>query len=85
MDLVAGVKKVVVIMDHTTKAGAPKLLKKCSLPLTGVEVVDMIVTDLGVFEIADGKMTLSELAPEVTVKEVREKTEAEFKIKEGLG
>lgn len=84
MDLVAGVKKVVVIMDHVSKSGDPKLLKKCTLPLTGVGVVDMVITDLGVFEIADGEMTLIELAPDVTVDEIRAKTEAGFKVSELL-
>ena len=86
MDLVAGVKKVVVIMEHTAKAkdGSvdPKLLHKCNLPLTGAGVVDMVITDLAVFNIdrAGGGMTLIELAPGVTVDEVKQKTEASFKI-----
>jgi len=84
MDLVAGVKKVVVTMDHNAKSGAPKLLKKCSLPLTGVGVVDMVVTDLGVFEIDEQGMTLIELAPDVTVDEVKERTEAGFKVADDL-
>src|SRR5471030_2402314 len=58
MDLVAGVKRVVVVMDHCEKSGAPKLLKDCSLPLTGKGVVDLLITDLGVFEIAGGGVTL---------------------------
>jgi len=84
MDLVAGVKKVVVTMDHNSKSGAPKLLKKCSLPLTGVGVVDMVITDLGVFEIDESGMTLTELAPDVTVDEVRERTEASFRVADKL-
>jgi 3-oxoacid CoA-transferase subunit B len=86
MDLVAGVKRVVVIMEHTAKAkdGSVdrKLLHKCSLPLTGAGVVDMVITDLAVFNIdkKKGGMTLIELAPGVTVDEVKEKTEADFKI-----
>src|SRR5476651_108303 len=81
MDLVAGVKKVVVIMEHTAK-DEPKLLHKCKLPLTGAGVVDMVITDLAVFNIdrAGGGMTLIELAPGVTVDEVTKKTEASFKI-----
>jgi 3-oxoacid CoA-transferase subunit B len=81
MDLVAGVKKVVVIMEHTAK-DAPKLLHKCDLPLTGAGVVDMVITDLAVFNIdrTGGGMTLIELAPGVTVDEVTKKTEASFKI-----
>ena len=84
MDLVAGVKKVVVTMDHNAKSGAPKLLKKCSLPLTGVGVVDLVVTDLGVFEINQAGMTLIELAPDVTVKHIQEKTEARFRVADNL-
>ena len=79
MDLVAGVKRVVVVMDHASKSGAPKLLKECSLPLTGKEVVDMVITNLGVFEVGGGKgMRLIELAPGVMLDEVKELTEAAF-------
>jgi 3-oxoacid CoA-transferase subunit B len=79
MDLVAGVKRVVVVMDHTSKSGAPKLLHECSLPLTGRQVVDMVITNLGVFEIERGKgMTLVELAPDVTVEDVKASTQAAF-------
>jgi 3-oxoacid CoA-transferase subunit B len=80
MDLVAGVKKVVVVMEHSAKDG-PKLLKRCTLPLTGSRVVDLVITDLGVFEIdkLGGKgMRLLERAPGVTVDEIRAKTEAAF-------
>jgi 3-oxoacid CoA-transferase B subunit len=81
MDLVAGVKRVVVVMDHASKAGEPKLLKQCSLPLTGKEVVDMAITNLGVFSIDRGKgMTLIELAPGVSLDEVKAKTEAPFTV-----
>jgi 3-oxoacid CoA-transferase subunit B len=80
MDLVAGVKRVVVVMEHNAKDGTPKLLKQCDLPLTGQGCVDLIITDLGVFTIDDKGMTLIEVAPEVTVDEIREKTEAEFKV-----
>ena len=82
MDLVAGVKRVVVVMEHSAKDGA-KLLKKCNLPLTGERVVDMVVTDLAVFTIdkhGDGGMALIELADGVTLDEVKEKTEAEFRV-----
>jgi 3-oxoacid CoA-transferase subunit B len=81
MDLVAGVKKVVVVMEHTAK-DEPKLLHKCKLPLTGAGVVDMVITDLGVFTIDKkaGGMTLTELAPGVTVEEITKKTEANFKV-----
>ncbi|MFC4347758.1 CoA transferase subunit B [Kordiimonas lipolytica] len=76
MDLVAGVQRVVVIMDHTNKAGEPKLLKSCTLPLTGTQVVDRIVTGLGVFDVTEGGLKVVELAPDVTMDEVRAKTEA---------
>jgi 3-oxoacid CoA-transferase subunit B len=79
MDLVAGVKRVVVLMEHTA-GGKPKLLRDCALPLTGRAVVDMVITDLAVFAIDKkaGTMALVELAPEVTLEELRAKTEAEF-------
>ena len=81
MDLVAGVKRVVVVMDHAAKDGAPKILKECSLPLTGKEVVDMVITNLGVFTVERGKgMTLVELAPGVSLDEVKAQTEATFKV-----
>ena len=82
MDLVAGVKRVIVLMEHTA-GGKPKLLKRCGLPLTGQRVVDMVISELGVFEIArkgDERMVLIELAPGVTEAELREKTEAEYSI-----
>jgi 3-oxoacid CoA-transferase subunit B len=84
MDLVAGVKRVVVVMEHVEKSGAPKLVNACSLPLTGKGVVDLVVTDLGVFDVARGKapLTLLELAPGVTVDEIRAKTEAPFEVAE---
>ena len=78
MDLVAGVGRVVVAMEHTEKSGAPKLVKRCSLPLTGAGVVDLLITDLGVFAFADGKVRLTELASGVTLDELRAKTEAAF-------
>ncbi len=81
MDLVAGVKRVVVVMEHTSKDGAPKLLKQCTLPLTGVGVVDLVITDLGVFEIdkkGHDPMRLVELATGVSIDEVRAKTGASF-------
>jgi 3-oxoacid CoA-transferase subunit B len=82
MDLVAGVKKVVVIMEHSAK-DQPKLLKRCTLPLTGAGVVDMVITDLGVFTIdrkgSDG-MTLIEVAPGTTLDEIKSKTEASYRV-----
>ena len=78
MDLVAGVQRIVVIMDHANKAGESKLLKRCSLPLTGQGVVDRVITNLGVFDIVEGGLRVVELAPEVTMDEVHEKTEAEI-------
>jgi len=82
MDLVAGVGKVVVVMDHVEKSGAPKFLTRCTLPLTGVKVVDLLITDLGVFAIdrKAGGATLTELAPGVSVDEVRAKSEAAFAV-----
>jgi 3-oxoacid CoA-transferase subunit B len=76
MDLVAGVKRVVVIMDHTSKAGETKLLKQCSLPLTGKRVVNRIITNLGVFDVVEGGLKLIEMAPGVTREEVASSTEA---------
>jgi 3-oxoacid CoA-transferase subunit B len=82
MDLVAGVRRVVVVMEHCEKSGAPKVLHRCSLPLTGARVVDLLVTDLAVFEIDRnaGKARLSELASGVSLEEVRAKTEAAFEV-----
>ena len=82
MDLVAGVKRVVVVMDHCEKSGAPKLLKACALPLTGAHVVDLVITELGVFEIdrKAGGVTLIELAAGVTIEEVQAKSEAVIRL-----
>jgi 3-oxoacid CoA-transferase subunit B len=80
MDLVAGVKRVVVVMEHTNKAGESKVLRECRLPLTGKEVVDLIITDLAVFEVSAGGLVLKELAPGVEEAEVRAKTEAEYRV-----
>lgn len=84
MDLVAGVKRIVVIMEHNAKDGSAKLVKQCTLPLTGVGVVDMIITDLAVFHIENGKLILSELAPGITIDEIRAKTEAAFEPAKAL-
>ena len=75
MDLVAGVKKVLVLMDHNAKDGSPKLVTKCSLPLTGKEVVNMIITNLGVFEVDKGIKVL-EIAPNISKQEIVNRTEA---------
>ena len=84
MDLVAGAKRVVVAMDHVTKHGGHKIFERCHLPLTGTRCVDMLITDLAVFTFAGG-MKLIELAPGVTVEEVREKTSASFAVADELG
>jgi 3-oxoacid CoA-transferase subunit B len=86
MDLVAGVKRVVVVMEHTAK-GKPKLLQSCTLPLTGAQVVDLVITDLGVFEIdkaGGGGMTLVEVADGVTLDQIAENTEATYNVASGL-
>jgi 3-oxoacid CoA-transferase subunit B len=86
MDLVAGVKRVVVVMEHVEKSGAPKILQACSLPLTGAGVVDLVVTDLAVFDLARGKrpLTLLEVAPGVSLEEIRAKTGAPFEVSPAL-
>jgi 3-oxoacid CoA-transferase subunit B len=78
MDLVAGVKRVVVIMDHASKAGETKLLKECSLPLTGKQVVNRIITNLGVFDVVDGGLKVVEIAPGVTREEINANTQAKL-------
>jgi 3-oxoacid CoA-transferase subunit B len=83
MDLVAGVKKVVVVMEHQDKNGGSKLLTECNLPLTGAAVVDMVITDLGVFTIdknGDGGMALIELAPGISVEQITAATGAPFRL-----
>ncbi len=80
MDLVAGVKKIVVVMEHNDKSGGAKFVKRCNLPLTGAGVVDMLITDLAVFTLdrKGGLARLIELAPGVTAEEIRAKTEAAY-------
>ena len=82
MDLVAGVKKIIVVMEHVSKDGTPKFLPQCSLPLTGRNVVDMVVTDLAVFQRPDhaAPFRLVELAPGVTADEVAAKTTARYEV-----
>ncbi|HMN95750.1 MAG TPA: 3-oxoacid CoA-transferase subunit B [Phycisphaerales bacterium] len=86
MDLVAGVRRVIVTMEHVNRNGSAKLVPACSLPLTGVACIDMVITDLGVFEMdrARRRFVLTELAPEVTVEEIRAKTTAEFLVAPAL-
>ncbi len=82
MDLVAGVKKIIVIMDHTAKDGSPKFIPECTLPLTGANVIDMIITNLGVFQRSnrEGAFRLIELAPDVTADEVAQGTTAAYEV-----
>ncbi|MEX6723697.1 CoA transferase subunit B [Parapedomonas caeni] len=86
MDLVAGAKRVVVVMEHTAKDGSAKFKERCDLPLTGTGVVDMLITDLAVFsrDAKNGRFELIEMAPGVTVAEIRAKTLAAFKVAPGL-
>jgi 3-oxoacid CoA-transferase B subunit len=80
MDLVAGVKKIIVVMEHVSKDGSPKFIPACTLPLTGKNVVDMIITDLAVFQRPNhmSPFKLIELAPGVTAEEARSKTTASY-------
>ncbi len=82
MDLVAGVKKIIVVMDHTSKAGDPKFIPECSLPLTGTGVVDMIITNLGVFQrpAKDADFRLIELAPGVSEADITDNTTARYEV-----
>ena len=85
MDLVVGAKTVIIAMEHTQKDGSPKILKKCTLPLTAVGVVNFIVTELGVMEMTDKGIVLRELAPGVTVEDIQAKTEATLIIPDVVG
>jgi 3-oxoacid CoA-transferase subunit B len=80
MDLVAGTKRVIIAMEHATKDGAPKIMTKCTLPLTGVEVVDLIVTELAVIEVTPQGLVLREVAPGVRPEAVQKLTEAKLKV-----
>ncbi len=80
MDLVAGARRVIVTMEHTTRDGAAKLLERCTLPLTGTGVVHELVTDLGYFSLGAGGCTLLEIAPSVDLEQIRAQTECEFQV-----
>jgi 3-oxoacid CoA-transferase len=81
MDLVAGVKRVVAVMEHTSKDGTPKILKECTLPITGVGVVSLIITELAVFEVkSGGGLVLTEVHGNASVDDIRAKTGAPFEV-----
>jgi len=81
MDLVAGAKRVIIAMEHATREGKPKILKKCSLPLTGVEVVDTIVTELCLIDVTDEGLVLKEIRPGISVEEIQRLTEPKLIVK----
>jgi 3-oxoacid CoA-transferase subunit B len=85
MDLVAGAKRVIIAMEHTTKDGEPKIVKECSLPLTGVRVVNLIVTELGVIEVTPQGLVLRELAPGVSPEAVQKVTEPKLRLAPDVG
>jgi 3-oxoacid CoA-transferase subunit B len=84
MDLVAGARRVVVAMEHTTREGAPKILKSCTLPLTGVKVVDTIVTEMAYIRVTERGLVLEEVAPGLTAEDVQRATEAKLLVSDGL-
>ncbi|WP_232697655.1 3-oxoacid CoA-transferase subunit B [Brevibacillus daliensis] len=84
MDLVVGAKKVIIGMEHAAKDGSPKILKQCNLPLTGKQVVDMIVTELAVFTCTDKGLVLEEISEDTDLQTVREKTEADYIVSKNL-
>jgi 3-oxoacid CoA-transferase B subunit len=85
MDLVAGARKVIIAMEHGTKDGGAKILKRCTLPLTGPKVVDMIVTELAVIEVTDQGLVLKEIAEDTTLDEVKKQTEATLIVPQTVG
>jgi 3-oxoacid CoA-transferase subunit B len=85
MDLVAGTRRVIVAMEHSTKTGAPKIVEKCTLPLTGIRVVDTIITELAVIRITPEGLVLEELAPGVTLEEVQKVTAPKLIVHEPVG
>jgi 3-oxoacid CoA-transferase subunit B len=84
MDLVVGARRVVVVMEHTTREGAPKILRHCILPLTGLAVVERIITDMAVVDVTPAGLILREIAPRLTVEEVRQNTEADLMVDKDL-
>jgi 3-oxoacid CoA-transferase subunit B len=84
MDLVAGAKRLVITMEHTTKDGKPKILRRCSLPLTGLGVVHRIITEMAVVDFTPQGLVLREIAPQLTVEEVARATEPELKVDKDL-
>jgi 3-oxoacid CoA-transferase subunit B/acetate CoA/acetoacetate CoA-transferase beta subunit len=85
MDLVTGARRVIIATTLLTKKGEPKILEKCSLPLTGVKVVDTVVTEYALFRIIDGELTLCEVAPGVTEDDIRQNTFSGIKVLDELG
>ena len=84
MDLVAGARRVIIAMEHTTREGQPKILKKCTLPLTGVNVVDTIVTEMAYIRVTNDGLVLEEVAPELTAEDVQRATEAKLVVSASL-
>jgi 3-oxoacid CoA-transferase subunit B len=84
MDLVAGARRVIIAMEHTTREGEPKILKKCTLPLTGLGVVNTIVTDMAVIQVTPKGLLLEETAPGLTAEDVQQATQARLMVSPGL-
>jgi 3-oxoacid CoA-transferase subunit B/acetate CoA/acetoacetate CoA-transferase beta subunit len=84
MDLVTGARQVIIATTHTTKKGDAKILKECTLPLTAKGVVSLVVTEFAVFRICEGKMELAEIAPDVTLEDLKAVTEAEYTVADPL-